>query len=54
LGLIDVTPILKGISPEMAIKIINFDNDFRGITIESNLELAVKIIGFILEKTEDN
>lgn len=50
LGMIGVTPILTGISPEMAVKAIRFDAKFQGIMIEANLERALNKIGFILTK----
>lgn len=52
LGLIGVTPILTGISPEMAVKAIRYNANFQGILIEANLERALNKIGFILSKNK--
>ncbi|MCM3620309.1 STAS domain-containing protein [Sutcliffiella horikoshii] len=52
LQLIGVTPILTGITPDVAIKAIGIGFETDDILIQSNLEQALKKIGFTLHKND--
>lgn len=52
LQLIGVTPILTGITPDVAIKAIGIGFETDDIMIQSNLEQALKKIGFTLHKND--
>lgn len=52
LKLIGVSPILTGFRPDLAIKTLEVDVDFKGIMITNNLESALLEIGFTLNKNE--
>ena len=48
LRLLGITPILTGIRPEMAIKVIQSNIEFDNVIIRANLEQALTYIGFSL------
>ncbi|WNB91013.1 STAS domain-containing protein [Bacillus sp. NEB1478] len=48
LRLLGITPILTGIRPEMAIKVIQSNIEFDDVIIRANLEQALTYIGFSL------
>lgn len=48
LQVIGITPVITGIQPYMALKIPHFAANLKGILIESNLETALKKLGFVL------
>ncbi|WP_409294923.1 STAS domain-containing protein [Peribacillus sp. SCS-26] len=50
LGLIGVKPILTGLSPEVARKVVEAGADLNDISTEANLERAIYKIGFTLQK----
>ncbi|RWZ54631.1 STAS domain-containing protein [Halobacillus fulvus] len=50
LKLLGITPIITGIRPEVAIQTTNTPSIFRDITTTLNLESALELIGFRLEK----
>ncbi len=50
LKIIGVTPVITGIQPYMALKVPHFAAALKGVLIESNLESALKRLGFMLIK----
>lgn len=50
LKVIGVTPVITGIQPFMALKVPHFAAELKDVLIESNLESALRQLGFVLIK----